>query len=210
MDIIRRIYRRWQELRDRLKRRHYILGVLVHVGSVVVMAFITVFMFTLYILQPYRVDGASMQPTLENDDRLFILRSGKVVSDIFGIDFIPKRGDIVVLESKVNDKKWIKRVIGLPEERIVIKDKIITIYNEEFPAGFMPELNLKPELADFPSNEPVVDRIIGKGEVFVIGDNRLPRQSSDSRGSLGNISLDDIDGTVFVRVVPFAKFHFFY
>ena len=209
MNIIRRIYRRWRELRDRLKRRHYILGVFVHVSSVVVMAFIMVLIFTLYVLQPYRVEGESMQPTLQDNDRLFILRSGEVIADLLGIDFIPKRGDIVVLESKENDSKWIKRVIGLPDERIVIKNNVITIYNKEFPAGFMPELNLEPTLPAFPSNEPVIDRIIGKGEVFVLGDNRLSGKSADSRGSLGNISLDDIDGTAFVRVVPFVEFRVF-
>ena len=180
-----------------------------HVGSIVFVAFVVIFVFTLSILQPYRVDGDSMFPTLQNNDRLFILRSGRIVADFFGTDYIPSRGEIIVFHSKLGDKKFIKRVIGLPEERIVIKNNRITVYNEEFPQGFEPQLDLDPPLEDFPPNEPVVDRVVGKGELFVIGDNRLPLQSSDSRQKLGNISLKDVDGTVLIRVVPLSDFRLF-
>ena len=90
-----------------------------------------------------------MQPTLYHGDRIFILRSGKVWADILGADYVPKRGEIVVLESKLKDEKWIKRVVGLPGERVIIKNNIITIYNEEHPAGFVFELGADPPLEDF-------------------------------------------------------------
>ena len=209
MNILRSIYRRWYRFRVRLRRRHFLLGALAHVGSVVIMAFVLVLVFTLYILQPYRVSGESMMPTLSNGDRLFVLRSGKVAANALGYDYVPKRGEIVVFHSKLRDNKWIKRVIGLPGERIVIKNNIITIYSEERPEGFIFELEADPPLDTFPATEPVVDRIVGQGEIFVLGDNRLPQKSSDSRGSLGNIALDAIDGTVIIRVVPILEFRFF-
>ena len=209
MNIFKRIYRRWYRLRVRLRRRHFLLGALAHVGSVVIMAFVLVLIFTLYILQPYRVSGESMMPTLSNGDRLFVLRSGKVAANALGYNYVPKRGEIIVFHSKLRDNKWIKRVVGLPGERIIIKNNVITIYNEEHPEGFIFELEVDPQLEDFPATEPVVDRLVGQGEVFVIGDNRLPQKSSDSRGSLGNIALDDIDGTVVVRVVPILEFRLF-
>ena len=180
-----------------------------HVASIVVIAFILIFFFTFYILQPYEVNGESMQPTLHGGDRLFILRTGKIFSDLLGTDYIPQRGEIVVFQSKVKKEKWIKRIVGLPEERIVIKENRITIYNDEFPEGFEPILNLDLPLDAFPPNEAVVDRIIKKGEVFVVGDNRLPGKSSDSRGKLGNVSLDDIDGTVLIRIIPLSKLRLF-
>ena len=145
-----------------------------HIASIVVIAFILIFFFTFYILQPYEVHGESMQPTLRDGDRLFILRSGKILSNMLGTDYIPRRGEIVVFQSRVEKAKWIKRIVGLPEERIVIKENKITIYNDEFPEGFEPIFELDPPLEAFPLNESVVDRIIKKGEVFVIGDNRLP------------------------------------
>ena len=209
MNILRKLYQRWQQFRARLNRRHFLLGALAHVGSVVVMAFVLVLIFTLYILQPYEVKGQSMQPTFYQGDRIFILRSGKVLADILGADYVPKRGEIVVLESKLKDEKWIKRVVGLPGERIVISNNIITIYNEEHPEGFIFELEADPPLEDFPATEPVVDRIVGRGEIFVLGDNRLHGKAEDSRGQLGNIALDDIDGAVVVRVIPFTRFRFF-
>ena len=209
--MLQRIYRRWYYYRERLKGRHYILGVLAHVGSIVALAFVMVLFFTLYILQPYEVYGDSMSPTLQNGDRLFILRSGKVLSDALGVDHIPKRGEIVIIHSKVNEKKWVKRVIGLPGERIVIKDNVITVYNRGSPGGFKVKLDLDPPLEDFPPAEPVVDRIIGKGEIFILGDNRLEGASDDSRSlRLGNVSIDDIDGVVVVRVVPVLDFRFFF
>ena len=209
MNIFKRVYRRWYFFRVRLRRRHFLLGALAHVGSVVVMAFVLVLLFTLYILQPYRVSGESMSPTLHNGDRLFVLRSGKVVANALGYNYVPKRGEIIVFHSKLRDNKWIKRVVGLPGERVVIRNNVITIYNDKYPEGFVFELELEPALEDFPATEPVIDRIVGQGEVFVLGDNRLPQKSSDSRGGLGNIDLEDVDGTVVIRVVPILEFRFF-
>lgn len=209
MEFLKKIYQPWHKLRVRLHKRSYVLGALVHISSIIAVAFILIFVFTFYILQPYQVVGQSMQPTLQDGDRLFILRSGKIFSDIMGTDYIPKRGEIIVFHSSLKDNKWIKRVVGLPGERIVIKNNRITIYNDEFPGGFEPVLNLDPPLEAFPPNEQVVDRIIRKSEIFVIGDNRLPQQSSDSRGTLGNVSLEDVDGTVLIRVVPVSEFQLF-
>ena len=134
---------------------------------------------------------------------------GRIFADLFGTDYVPERGEIIVFESRLKDDKWIKRVVGLPGERVVIKNNQITIYNREFPQGFVFDAEFDPPLEDFPPDERVVDRIIGQGEAFVIGDNRLKGQSSDSRSALGNISLEDIDGSVLIRVVPLAEFRFF-
>ena len=209
MNFLKRIYNRWYQLRVRLHKRNYILGALTHVTSIVIVAFLLVFIFTFYILQPYRVSGQSMEPTLRNGDRLFVWRAGKIMADFFGADYVPERGEIIVFQSQLRDDKWIKRVIGLPNERIVIKNNVITIYNEKFPEGFNLDLGLEPILPDFSPNEVVVDRIIGKGEVFVIGDNRLSQQSSDSRGPLGNISIQNIDGVVFLRMIPMKEVRLF-
>ena len=166
------------------------------ISAVVATLLLILFFIFFVVFQPYRVQGNAMEPTLKDGERLLVFRGGKIWSNIVNSDYIPERGEIIVLESKVNDSKWIKRVIGLPGERIVIANNVITIYNDESPNGF--ELNAEWEsvLADFPADEPVIDREIGADEVFVLGDNRLPSQSSDSRGALGNISIDDIEGVI--------------
>ena len=89
---------------------------------------------------------------------------------------------------------------------MVIQDNTI-IYNDENPAGFILDLDLS--LPDFPAHEALVDRLVGEQEIFVIGDNRLPSKSVDSRNGLGNIALDDIKGAALVRFAPFSRFHFF-
>ena len=209
MNPLNRLYRSYYNWRVRLHRRHYLLGALTHFFTIVILAFVLVVLFTLVILQPYHVEGSSMEPTLSHGDRLFIFRLSKIKSQILGQDYIPQRGQIIVFHDPTSNNKWIKRVVGLPNERLVLRNNEITIYNNEFPDGFQPDFKLDPALPDFPLDEPVIDRFIQAREVFVIGDNRLPRASSDSRGQAGNISLDNIDGSVIIRVIPFFNFRFF-
>ena len=83
---------------------------------------------------------------------------------------------------------------------------MITIYNEEFPKGFALDLNLEPMLPDFAPNTVVVDRIVGKGEIFVIGDNH--NASKDSR-LFGNIKLENVSGRLLVRIWPITNFKLF-
>ena len=198
----------WQRFRETSRRRHRLLGILTHPASLLAVVGILTFILTFsLVLQPHRVGSDSMSPTLAPGDYILVSRIGKLWSGIVGNDYTPKRGEIVVFRSLSYGRDLRKRVIGLPGERVVIQDNTITIYNEENPASFI--LNLDLSLPDFPANEALVDRLVGEQEIFVIGDNRLPRKSVDSRNGLGNIALDDIKGVAFVRVAPFSKFHFF-
>ena len=181
----------------------------IHTAVIIVTAFLLIVLNYLLVLQPYNVDGHSMSPTLSDDDRLFVFKTSKVVHSILGMDYIPQRGDIIVFRHTASgeNKKFVKRVIGLPNERLIIKNNKITIFNEENPEGFIYKLDL--DLKDFPDNEEIYDRIIHEGEVFVLGDNRLPGQSADSRRSLGNIPVDDIEGRVIMKWLPLNDFQLF-
>ncbi|MCY4010688.1 MAG: S26 family signal peptidase, partial [Candidatus Saccharibacteria bacterium] len=64
-------------------------------------------------------------------------------------------------------------------------------------------------LLELSSMEPYLKRSIGQGELFVVGDNRLPKQSNDSRGEIGNIPLNQIDGTVVWRLWPLTEMGLF-
>jgi signal peptidase I len=161
-----------------------------------------------YVFQSYRVDGQSMERTLQNNDRLIIWKFSKTWSDITNKPYIPKRGDIVVftkaelLEASGQPKKIIKRVIGLPGERVVVKNNRITVYNAENPNGFNPDEDqaFSGNITD--STEGDVDIEVGEGELFVCGDNRS--NSLDSR-FFGVIKTADVKGNAAYRIAPLGN-----
>lgn len=156
---------------------------------------------TVYVFQTYQVDGPSMKETLHSGDRLIVWKVPRTWAKITGNDYIPSRGDIVVFnepsfDEDVKGKQLIKRVVGLPNERITIDDNKITIYNEENPQGFSPDL--APD--SLPTQSPISEDItIPEGQIYVIGDNR--GNSLDSR-SFGPISAEEIVGKLIFRLLP--------
>ena len=101
----------------------------------------------------------------------------------------------------------IKRVIGLPGERVVVGDGRITVYNDEHPDGF------NPDDAPYGKNLPVtsgnIDITVPKGHLFVSGDNREGSNSLDSRNELGTVPQENIIGVMKVRFFPFNSAQFF-
>ena len=171
------------KLAGRLKRWHYIVASIVLAGLVAVVVFFSLFSLVL-------VGSPSMEPTLLTGDRALVRH--------FGVT--PHRGDIVTFsppKDLPSGYPWIKRVIGLPGDRVVISDGIITIYNEQYPDGFVPSFDLDTPLPELPADEPFIDRLVGAEEVFVVGDNRNPGGSRDSRdASHGNVPLENLQGIV--------------
>lgn len=168
-------------------------------GALVVAVFINQFIF-----QSYEVDGSSMEPSLRNKDRLIIWKLPRTWSRITGNDFSPQRGDVIVFHKPDgSNEQLIKRVIGLPGERVTVSNDIITVYNKEYPNGFQPDSapygkSLSPTAGN-------VDVSVNEGEVFVSGDNRTPGASLDSRSSLGNVDMDLIVGKLVLRLYPFQN-----
>lgn len=140
------------------------------------------------VIQPVVVDGRSMLPTLEDGNYLIISKLGYKITS-------PSKGDIIVAETdNLSDdgksKKIVKRVIGLPNDHIVVKNGSVYLLNENY---------IKDSYTD-----GSVDIIVPENEVFVMGDNRL--ESQDSRAiSLGTINKSDILGKVVIRLFPFNK-----
>lgn len=165
---------------------------------------IALFLIT-FVFQSYLVDGPSMETTLYNNDRLIVWKVPRTWARITGNDYIPKRGDVVVFTepdlSKFGQdpgKQLIKRVIGLPGERVVVKDATITIFNKEHPAGFQPDKTLGYE-AVVSDNTTDIDVTIPQGKLYVVGDNRP--NSLDSR-AFGPIDADDVVGKLIIRILP--------
>lgn len=168
---------------------------------------------TAFVFQSYEVDGPSMQTTLQNRDRLIVNKMPRTVSRITGKAYVPKRGDIIIFVKHglsefgdgQDDKQLIKRVIGLPGDRVVVKDGKVTIYNKSHPEGFDPDAGTQ-YIADVKVSPGTVDTIVKDGEVFVCGDNRV--NSLDSR-YFGPVSSHDIVGKLLVRVFPLNTFKLF-
>lgn len=160
--------------------------------KLVLLSLLIVVPFRLYIAQPFIVEGASMDPTFETGDYL-------IVDELTYRFRTPERGSILIFKYPKDPRKsFIKRVIGLPREKIRISDGEITITNVEYPEGFI--LN-EPyvELSKLDSS----DYILGAGEYFVLGDNRLA--SADSR-IWGPVPEKNIVGRPIIRFFPPALF----
>jgi signal peptidase I len=187
------------------RAKEHITTILILIAAPVLAVMITAFVF-----RTYQVDGPSMESTLQNNDRLIIDKIPVTLGKITGNRYVPGRYDIIVFKHKgqfggteVNEKQLIKRVIGLPGDRVVVQGGIVTIYNKEKPEGFMVD-KFGPEAAVIDSTSGNIDETIKPGEIFVMGDNR--GNSLDSR-NLGTIRVEDIIGKLTFRIYPFQKWN---
>lgn len=167
-----------------------------------------------FVFQSYQVDGPSMENTLQNSDRLIVWKVPRTWARITNSQYVPSRGDIIIFtEGNLSQfgqsdvKQLVKRVIGLPGDRVVVKDGAITIYNDEHPDGFQPDKTLaygKEHPLPYTSGD--IDITLKNNQIFVCGDNRM--DSLDSR-AFGPVSTNDIVGKLVLRVYPFSTFEAF-
>ena len=146
-----------------------------------------------FLVQPFFVEGASMEPNFEDGEYLLI--------DEISYYFKPvARGEVIVFHYPLNTLKYyIKRVVGLPNETIEIKNGKVTIYNSDNPDGFFID---ESYLLREGITTGDIKKKLSKSEYFVLGDNRPA--SSDSR-QWGILPRNDIVGRVWVRAWPVAK-----
>lgn len=171
----------------------------------------TIFINT-FIFRSYSVVGPSMESTLYTGDRLIVDRLTVTWAQIKGESYIPERGQVIVFKNPHytaggEDEYIVKRVIGLPGDRVTLKDGEFIIYNEENPGGFNPDDYNNGEPGTYTSGE--IDVTVQEGEVFVSGDHRNGNYSYDSRNGMGNIPLYDIIGPVSFRIYPFTEIRSF-
>lgn len=160
---------------DKLKQ---IFRTLLDYGTVVLIAVGVGFLIKFYICGFAYVDGISMSPTFHNTQIVLIDKISPHFSDY-------KQGDIVVFNShdESNDL-YVKRVIGVPGDHVVIKDNKVYVNDEELNEYYLPEGT---------PTEGKIDLVVSKEHYFVLGDNRL--KSKDSR-YIGPIDRKDITGRV--------------
>lgn len=181
--------------------------------AVLLLAPLIALFLTAFVFQSYQVDGQSMEPTLHHGDRLIVWKLPGTWARITGHDYLPKRGDVVIFAEHAvanygldQSKQLIKRVIGLPGERVTIKDGVVTIYNNEHPSGFQPDKTLPYGSAIETETPGDTDTIIGDHQVFVLGDNR---DNSLDSSEFGPIVTKDIIGKLVLRILPIDKFERF-
>ncbi len=165
------------------------------------------FFMSFFVIRSYVVEGQSMATTLQNGDRLLINKVPRTLARITGNSYIPQRGDIVIFNQSglvagsTSQKQLIKRVIGLPGERVVVKNGTLSIYSQDHPDGYEPDKTGLYQIATT-TTPGDVDITLKAGEIFVCGDNR--NNSEDSR-YFGPLPAEQIVGKLALRFLPLNK-----
>ena len=169
------------------------------------------FVLNLFVFQSYYVDGESMAPTLHSGDRLVISRVERTISKLSGQQYVPKRGQIVVINGDASPTtaerapELIKRVIGLPGDRVIVGNGTITVIS---PTDGAFDADEKLGLQLTPTNTEPLSVLVPEDSVFVVGDNRKSGASLDSR-VFGSVKTQYIDGRLIMRIMPFNSFRVF-
>ena len=142
-----------------------------------------------YIAQPYIVSGVPWT-TFHNGDYLIVDQLSYRLKG-------PERGDVVIFRFPQNPSQFfIKRIIGLPGETVVLDDGASVIQSNEYPGGF----TLKEPYVRINSND-IKTVSLGDGEYFVMGDNRRGKFRFPFMGALPETSF----GRALVRLLPISK-----
>ena len=144
-----------------------------------VLILLAIILLRIYVVTPVTVDGNSMNDTLYTNDLMLLFKVGNI-----------ERYDIIVANH--DNKKLIKRVIGMPNDKIKCVSGILYINNEEDTSGYGYGENI-----DFP------EYTLKDDEYFLIGDNRS--DSFDSR-YFGPVKKEDIVGKANFIIFPFNRF----
>ena len=151
----------------------------------------------LFLFQPFVVTGDSMQPNFVDGDYLIIDEISYRFNE-------PKRGDVIVLRFPNDPSQFfIKRIIGLAGERVVIQNGTVSVVTENGIQRYTLEEQYLPAQNQTYGN---IDLVLKEDEYFVLGDNRL--SSSDSR-IWGPLKEQNIVGRALIRAFPIDQFKVF-
>jgi len=162
----------------------------------IVIAVIVGLLIVSYVAQLTIVNKTSMLPTLQHGNILIIDKISPKLGKL-------NRGDIVTINditvASGEKEVIIKRIIGLENDKIEIRDGKVYVNNEEIIENY---INGNITL---PGDPEFSNLIVPEGHIYVLGDNRLPNESLDSR-NLGTIDIKKVSGKVILRLFPFKKF----
>lgn len=155
---------------------------LLEIIEIIVFA-VSIFLFLyLLVLQPHKIKGSSMEPNFHDGEYLLTDKISYRFNE-------PKRGDVVVFKAPPDYKEeFIKRIVGLPDETISIRDNRIYINGKIFDENYLPDDIITQNGAFLKDGQEIT---VPENSYFVLGDNRP--HSLDSR-RFGFINLDKITG----------------
>jgi signal peptidase I len=165
--------------------------------GIILMSLVIVIPIRYYLVQPFVVKGSSMEPNFSSGEYLIVSEIEYRLGD-------PERGDVIIFKyPKDPSEYYIKRIVGLPGEKVKIQGGKITIFNAQHPNGMILEEEYLPGGRITRGN---TEENLKEDEYFVLGDNR--GASSDSR-NWGTLSEKLIIGRAWIRVYPFNEFTVF-
>ncbi len=154
----------------------------------ILFAFATAIFIVIFVIQPVKVEGTSMQPRLIDQERIFVNRFIYRFADI-------RRGDIVVFwYPRDRNKSFIKRVVGLPGDELEIRYGSLYVNGQRLDEPYLK--------AEFRDRDSLRRETVPAGQYFVLGDHR--NSSNDSR-NWGFVPGDLIYGKAVFRYWPMSR-----
>lgn len=161
-----------------------------------IVVFALVWLLRVYVIEPFQVEGRSMDNTLQDGERLVMLKLAEV--DRFDV--------VVVPPPNVPEKLYIKRVIGIPGDTIEFKDDKLILNGKPLDEPYLAEMQAQTE-GNFTYDMTLEERTgateVPEGQIFVMGDNR--RNSTDGR-NFGFINIEDVRGEADFIHWPLSEF----
>jgi signal peptidase I len=186
----------------------------------IILALVLAVCLSVFVIQPFTVDGSSMEPTLQGLDHFNPQQAGDRVfafKTLYLLGQQPEIGDIVIIDSRVDNERtladsfiespmiaafidveersrhnWVKRIVGKPGDRIAINGGFVYRNGVKLDEEYIKEsIYLDFEEIEIPDDH-----------VFVMGDNR--NGSTDSR-DIGPVPIDHVTGKVVARFFPFHR-----
>ncbi len=197
MDLMPKTIGTVQPAPRRVGRKEEIRETLAEVIKVFILAAAVILPIRMFLIQPFYVKGASMEPNFYENEYLIIDKISPRFREY-------ERGEPIVFRYPPSEHKYlIKRVIGLPDERVIIHNRRISIMNAEHPNGF--PLN-EDEYNPYLLRDEEVDVQLTADEYYVLGDNRPLSFDSEI---FGPIKEKNITGRVFFRGWPLERIEVF-
>ena len=158
--------------------------------EVVVFAVGIFFFVYLLIMRPHKIKGQSMDPTFPDKEYLLTEKVSYYLHD-------PKRGDVVVFQPPVSElDEYIKRIIGLPGDRVMLKNGKVYVNGEQLKESYLGDTVYTATEGFTPEGQ---EYTVPAGQYFVMGDNRP--HSSDSR-AWGPVVKNKISGRAWIVYWP--------
>ncbi len=192
-------------LQNELEKRKAMLRSLIEILVYCVIVVGITVLVKVFVMQPIRIAGSSMNDTLQNEDI--------VVLEKLTYHFrTPERFDVIVFRPySGNEQFFVKRIIGLPGEIVYIDNAGQIHLADAYEDGRYENDRILTESygkgLTYPGDYGTEDNpaVLGKDEFFVLGDNRAGSHDS-RRGDVGKVSAKQIEGRVVVRLLPLRSF----